>query len=252
MCVYIGYTDLNPDVTSIDFNKFGGLMPAFQKFQGRITKLLCASDFDILRNACITQNSGPGGTNLPPEFLDHIQGISNIRDLINQVIRNGFFTWINVSLVEAMAAASEIPEAFYLVNKYKDFAFQKKLGEILPCTSNQKLQSEYLEKLSLKINKTPDEITVEDLVKYKTVLEEVILDINKGSLHLESISEGCIEVHCLIPIQLISHAYESSLKNRSKLRDLHIRYLHFEGHDRIHSIECSKPDTYFPHCSQKG
>lgn len=243
-----GYTDLNPDVTSIDFKN---VMQAFQTFQANVTRLLCSSDLDILRNACILQNIGPEGTNLPDEFLGSIHKLSSTRDLINQIVKCSLLSWMDIELIDAMAAASRIPEAICLVEKYKDFVFSKKVKEILPRHPNQILRNDFLKKLSCKINKDPDEVTVGDLVEFKATLAQAILEINKRSLNLESISEGCIEVHYYIPRKLVSRAYQSSLKNRDKFGNLHIRYLHFEGHDKVYSMECSKPDTYMLHCDQQ-
>ena len=243
---------MNPDVILVDFDTFDDLTQAFHSFSAKITTLLKLSDFDNLRNACTMQNSAPSGTRLPAEFLERMQRTNHTGDLINLIVNNGLLTWINISLIDAMAAASDIPEALTLVRRYKRFAFSKSLHEILPCDPTPTVKSEYLIKLSTKINKRPYQLTVNDLLIHKRTLEGVVLDIKEGSLDLSHISEGCIEVYYYIPLQLVSHAYECSLKNRRKFNNLHIRYLQFEDHDKVYSMEPAKPDTYLPHCGKQG
>jgi len=193
------------------------------------------------------QNTSPSGARLPAEFIQRIQNISKTDDLIDLIVLNKYFTWIDIRLIDAMASASDMPEALSLVRQYKSFAFSKSLEEILPSdlTSGADTKSDYLYKVSVKINRSPAEITVNDLLVHKRVLEAVIFDIREGMLNLESISIGCIEVKYCIPFQLVSHAYQCTLKSRSKFSDLHIRYVHFESYDKIYAMESSKPDLSY-------
>jgi len=207
-----------------------------------------------LRRASILQNSLPAGAQLSAELVTRIKGTSNVDELVDEIVGAGLWTWIDVSLMDAMAAASAIPDALNLVRKYKAYAFSKYLHQIIPSIPFTINKEEYLREISCKINKSPNSLTVEDLMIHKRELEKVILDINQGSLTIAFIKEGCVEVHYSIPANLFIHAYYCSLKNKRKLHNLHVRYLHFEGHNKVYSMDCSYPHNIdsFPNIDQQG
>lgn len=213
--------------------------------------MLKVANFNNLRRACILQNSVPSGAHLSTGLVDCIKKTRDVDELVDEIVSAGLWSWIDVSIMDAMAAASSIPDALNLVRKYKTYAFSKYLHEIIPSVP---VTTKYLGKVSCKINKSPYSITVEDLVIYKEQLETVILNINRGSLTIADISEGCVEVHYYIPAKMLIHAHHCSLKNRRKFCSLHIRYLYFEGHSKVYSMNCSNPHNTdsFPNIDQQG
>ena len=112
-----------------------------------------------------------------------------------------------------------------------------KLSEVLdklPRLQQKEYKDAYTAKVASKIQKEPNEVTVEDLSHYCDVLEVVIMDISRNSCVLQHLDTGCLEVHWLIPIQCRFHAYKSALNNRHKFYDVHLQYLHIEPYPPIY------------------
>ena len=160
--------------------------------------MLKVASFNNLRRACILQNNVPSGAHLTPELVNRIKKTSNVDELVDEIVSAGLWSWIGVSIMDAMAAASSIPDALNLVRKYKVYAFSKYLDEIIPSVPVTTNKEEYLRKVSCKINKSLYNLTVADLAIHKEQLETVILDINRGSLTIADISEGMNSAQCYI------------------------------------------------------
>ena len=233
----IGYQKKIRPTIYIDFESFENVQQVFQKLISTITDLLRVPNIDTLRRACILQHVGPSGVKLQLELLDKIKKINSIDRLIDELAYSGFLSWIDTRLLEAMAAASSIPEPLQLIKDYKHFVYEKKITEILPNSPDMSTKMQYIKKVSCKINIPVNELTVRELINFKKALETVILDINEGSLELNHITEGCIEMHCYIPTHLFTHAYQSSLKNTDKFSNLHIRYVDFKDNPKIYSVQ---------------
>ena len=236
--IFIGYKKKNPNPPiRIDFRSFENIQQVFQKFTSTITSLLRVANINTIRRACILQSSGPSAIKLPADLVIKIQRIGSIDDLIDELAFSGVLTWIDTRLFEAMAAASSIPEPLELIREYKSFVYEKKISEILPNSPDMSTKHQYIKKVSCKINIPADELTIGELINFKKILETVVLDINEGSLELNHITEGCIEMHCYISTHLFTHAYQSSLENTDKFSGLHIRYVDFKDYPKIYSVQ---------------
>jgi len=217
-----GYIEAKTRIISTDFSKFDDLGQAFNYLSSTITNLFKVSNFSNIRRACIVQNNVPSGARLSPELVESIKRAKTVDELIDEILYAGYWTWMDLSLMDAMAAASGLPYALQLVQKYRSFLYSKPLNEVLPSIPSEGMKSEYYHKLCCKINKSTYELTVQDLVHHKRMLEDVILDIKEGFLDITHIKEGCIEVEYCISSQMVFHAYQQSLKNRNKFSSLHI------------------------------
>lgn len=237
---YAGYKKKVTPIVLMDFTLYEDVQECFQTFTSVITHLLSLTSISFLRRACILQSSGPSSIKLPSELAEKIKEASDIESLMNELVFSGFWSWIDTRLVEAMAAATNNPETRQLVKDYKSFVHGKKISEILPNFPGPQTKDQYIERLTCKLNKFAGDVTVKDLLNFKSLLETVILDINEGSLRVDKIKEGCIEMCCYISDHLFTHAYQSSLKKTNKFSSLHIRYLDFKGYPRIYSLQGTK------------
>lgn len=224
----------------VDFTSFENIEQAFQKITSVIRRLLRVTDIGTIRAAIFLQCSGPSGIKLPEELCHNIRNITTTDMLIDDLAFFGVWTWIDTRLMEAMAAASSIPETLQVVKDYKKFLYAKKISEILPNSPNLHTKRQYVDKLMVKLNVSADDVTVGELFNFKSVLETVILDIKEGSLTLDHLDKGCIEMHCYIPIHFLTHAYQSSIKRTHQFSSLHIRYLEFKGYVKIYSLQSTK------------
>ena len=236
----IGYKEKDVSTAPLmNFELFENVGQAFQNFTTAVASLLRISNIAIVRRACISQAMSPSGIRLPFEFVEKIKQISNIDSLIDELTFSGYWTWIDTRVVEAMAAASisSTPKTLHLIKQYKSYLYPKKLSEVLTNFPDRNTKTEYVRKVSCKVNKFVDDTTIQELLDFKRLLETIVLDIRQDTLTLDKITEGCIVIHCYIPIQLFTHAYQSSLKKTNKFSRLHIRYLDFNGYPKIYSLQ---------------
>ena len=187
-----------------------------------VTKCLANEDIGILRRASIIQMKSPNGAQLPPDVVQKIENAENLNALLDILTATEYWSWIDLRLLEALVAASGSSDAQNIVNKYKESVYTKKLIDVLPKAPSKKIRDAYFTKVVSKVGKNSDEITVADLVEFRSKLERVIMDINNGSCVLEHIADGCIEIHWFIPTHFIHHAYEAACLNRHKFHEFHL------------------------------
>ena len=68
----------------------------------------------------------------------------------------------------------------------------------------------------------PDKITVAVLLNYRSDLEQVIMNINKSTLVLKNVEEGCIQVYWFIPNCYVDTVYKNASKNCHKFHAFHL------------------------------
>ena len=217
-------------VSQPDFSKFTNVSSAFVSLSSSITKCLANEDFGIISEACIVQIQSPNGVHLPQDVVEKIQNAQNFNALLNILIGTKYWSWINLRLLEALVVASGSSTAQDIVNKYKETVCTKKLIDVLPNAPSEEIRDAYFTKIVSKVGKSSDEITVADLIKFRSKLETVIMDINNGSCVLEHIADGCIEIHWLIPTHFVHHAYEAACLNQHKFHEFHLLYLQIDNY----------------------
>ena len=191
-----------------------------------VAKYLENHNFTILRRACIVQIKSPNGVQLSPKVIQKIQNAENLDTLLDVLIATEYWSWIDLRLLEALVVASGSSTAQDIVDKYKATVYSKKLIDVLPNAPSKEIRDAYFTKIVSKIGKNSDEITVEDLIEFRSKLENVIMDINKGTCVLEHIADGCIEIHWFIPTHLIDHAFEAACLRVQKFHELRLLCLH--------------------------
>ena len=199
-----------------------------------MTKLLRRADFSIVRRACIEQINTPDGAQLTQKIVDDIKASKNIDMLFDTLAESPYWSWIDIRLLEAMAASSDIEQADMLLESYKQAIFTKKLKDLLPNAPSKEVKDAYYIKVVSKLNKDPNEVTVQDLLDFRQLLESVIMDIKKGICTLEHLEGGCIEVYWYIPTCCVDHAYQSALQNCDKFKSIGLQYLQIGNYSIIY------------------
>ena len=182
-------------------------------------------NFHIIRRACIAQIKSPNGAQLPPDVVQKIQNAENLDALLDILTATEYWSWIDLRLLEALVVASNSSAAQDVVDKYKATVYSKKLIDILPTAPSKEIRDAYFSKIVSKVGKNSDEITVADLIEFRSKLESVIMDINNGTCVLEHISDGCIEIYWFIPTHYIHHAYKTACLKRHIFHQLNLLYL---------------------------
>ena len=209
LCIY------NDDV---NFHADDDVKKAFIKLTSRVTELLQnVKNFNAVRRSCL------GGANLVAEISKNIMLSNNPNELFDYLATNTpYWSWVDIRLLEAMVTASEIQAAVNLIENYKEVIYGKKLKDVLPDILNKELKEVYYTRIVSKIKMNADEITVAVLLKYRLQLEEVIMDIKKGTLVLSNVKKGCIEVYWYIPNCYVDTAYKNAVENCHKFHLFHL------------------------------
>ena len=169
-----------------------------------------------------------------------------------------YWSWIDLRLLEGIVIASGSSTANNLLIDYQNVVFSKKLLEVLPSIPNKKVKDAYYSKITSKINKDLEDITVSDLLKFRSELETVIMDIKIGTCALANIKEGCIEIDWFVPMHCIDHAYKSACLKCHKFHTLDLQYLQIGSYRKIydpmstlHSTQATIMDLVLPNNAGK-
>ena len=133
-----------------------------------------------------------------------------------------YWSWIDIRLLDIMVTASGNKAAIKLIKDYKEVIYRKKLKDVLPDMLNKKLKEDYYAIVVSKLQMNLDEITVAVLLKFRSELEKMIMDISKHILVLEHVQQGCIEVHWCIPNCYVDTAYSNASKICDKFHSFYL------------------------------
>ena len=199
------------------------LVPAF----GDILKA-SSYKFSMLRSACIKADTPPTETNeLPDEFIEKVNATKNLDELLALLVECPYCNWINVRMLEKMAASSRLKEAKRIIANYKEIIFSKKVTDIMREIPNLKIPDDYYTKVKNRWNKDFNDITVRDVAEHWVNLQR-IFGVKDLELILQNVIQGSVEFCWLIPVELASHARLSAFKNWCDLED--VSYLSIGDH----------------------
>ena len=223
-----GYTASEPAPLEIKSSEkvddmFLKLVPAL----GDILK--CSNcEFTQLRSACVKPDKHAAKLNkLPKRFINEISTTKNTDNLLAVLIASNHCSWINIRMLERMAAFSRQTKAEELIDKYKSAIFSKKLAEILDDIPDLQITDNYYTRIQDKWKKNFEDITVEDVAKRWSKLQR-IFDVDEVEILLQNLTEGCIKIVWLLPVELASHARLSAFANWYDLED--VSYLSIGDH----------------------
>ena len=256
LCMYIlcftvqAYTDARSNIM-ISFAEFDTVSEAFVFLTSQLKSLLARTDFSDIKRSSIEQIKTPSGAQLPTDLVSRVKSCKNVTMLFEILADSAYWSWIDVRLLKAMAAASGLVEAIQLLSSYKKEIFSKKLIDVIPNAPNKETKEKYYTMIVTKLNHNSKEMTVADLLKFQSQMEAVIFDINKGICTLEHLEKGCVEVYWYIPTKYVSRAYHSTILRSDHFNDLCLQYLRIGGYPVIHnplvSPNVANPIPSHPH-----
>jgi len=218
------------DVSAELFNINDRVEDMFLKLFSKLSNILKASkcEFTLLRSSCIKPDMlSARGNKLPSDFVDKVDATINLTELLQVLNKSPYCNWLNIRVLEKMAAASLKREANALINKYKEIIFSKKVSSILQEIPDLEISSEFYVKVKDKWSKDFEDITVKDIAKHWSNLQK-IFEVEDLEVLLDNLIKGSIEFHWLIPIELMSHVRYSAFRNWYELRD--VSYLSIGDH----------------------
>ena len=145
-----------------------------------------------MRRAILQQRNIPNGVQLSHDIRVAIKFAKSLDDLLDILFDSEYWSWIDLRLLETLIMSSGILKAKVLVDNYKKAVFSKRLSDILNhfCLPQQK--NAYINRVAMMIEKDPNEIVVEDLVRNRETLKAVIMDINHGRCVLEHLDYSMV------------------------------------------------------------
>ena len=105
--------------------EFDTVGEAFVFLTSQLKSLLAKADFSDIKRSCIEQIKTPYGAQLSAELVKSIKSCENVTMLFEILAESAYWSWIDIRLLKAMAAASGLVEANQLLSKYKKQFFQK-------------------------------------------------------------------------------------------------------------------------------
>ena len=156
---------------------------------------------------------------LPSDFVDKIDATSNLKELLELLNKSPHCNWMNIRMLEKMAAASKQSEAKTLITTYKNIILSKKINDILQELPDLEISDDYYTKVKDRWNKDLEDITVNDIVNRWCKLQK-IFDVDDLAILLENILKGSTIFHWLIPVCLITQVKYSVLRNWYNIEDI--------------------------------
>ena len=221
-------------IPSSDFSEFENVGDAFVYLTSTVTEYFRKDKLKAMKRACITQTKNPSGAKLPPDIIQKIKTSKEVDDLLDVLAESPYWSWIDLQLLQTVVMASGSAPARILFSGYKKYLYSKKLIDILPNAPSREVKHEYYTRVVAKLEKDVEDITVADLLEFRSQLEVVIMDINNGTCVLDHFEDGCIKIHWFIPVVCVNHAYQTATCKRHKFQDFHLRYLQIGDHPPIY------------------
>jgi len=177
-------------------------------------------EFTQLRSACVKPDKHLAKVNkLPKKFINEINATKTFDELLAVLIASSHCSWINIRMLERMAAFSRQAKAEELIDKYKRVIFSKKIADILEDIPDLEVTDNYYTKVQDKWKMKFEDITVEDIAKRWSKLQK-IFDVDDVEMLLQNLVKGSIQIVWLIPVELAYHARLSAFKDWYHLEDV--------------------------------
>ena len=203
-------------------------------------EILSKAKFPSLRRACLENSNKLGGVTLPSELKSNIAAAKSLDDLFDVLCDTPYWNWMNIKMLAKMSKASHLPAATELIQQYKGEVFSRKLIEVLQQIPSYGIPGNYYTKAKEKWNKNLNEITVNDLVNHWSEVEQ-IFDVEEPTILLDSLVNGCIEIHWLIPTELVELTRRSVGNHISIMLRCDVLYFDIGGH--VINLQPDAPTT---------
>ena len=205
--------------TTIDFTIYDDADLMFTVLVSGLHNILSEVNFQQLHTGCISSNKTLYAK-YPSGFIKEIDATGTLDQLISVLKNSSYCNWMNVELLERTAVASLQPNAYQLVQKYKEAVSAKKLKDVFSQLSDIQTTEDYYSKVKEKWDKEFDDVTIKDVIGHWNNLEK-IFDVEKPGLLLGHVFKGSVVEFCwLIPSELVCHAQYSAFKNWCQLDDI--------------------------------
>ena len=190
-------------------------------------------NFIRLKNACIQR-----GSLLPNEFKQQVKAAVELDDLLDALDNPLYCNWLNIRLLKRIVKIIDIKEAKCLIQAYEQCIYSRKISEINTYLHSDYFKQSHVSLVNAKINRSVENLTVDDIVKYCERLESN-MGMCAGSVTATECQPGCLLITCVIPVHCALHAYETAKSNFLRLRQFHIHYIEIEPFPKVFALKFS-------------
>ena len=171
-----------------DFSTFDNVEVMFVALVSALQNMIGEEKFKMVRRGCI-MNTKMSSSKFPIDFVNKIDATKTMDDLFDVVVTSPYCSWINIHLLEKMAAASN---TWQLIEQYKNAVFSKKLKDIFKHFPNSQVADKYFSR------KEFDDVIIKDVISEWSELERfanadepmLLLDSNNSQQTLNSDDEA--------------------------------------------------------------
>ena len=200
----------------VDFTIINDVEDMFVALVSAFRSMLSEDKFKMLRRG-LTLNRKI--KKLPSSFTDQIRATEKLDDLVDAVVESPYCNWMNIRLLEQMAAASLQSNILQLIGQYKNTVYSKRLQDVFQQITETEVPDDYCSKIKQKWDKEFEEVTLKDVIRQWEKLEK-IFDTEDSTLLLERVIKSSVQFFWLIPSELVSHARYSLFTNWHQLGDI--------------------------------
>ena len=211
-----------PMPVAVKFSEDKDIDYAFNILSAAVTDIIQHTNFDRLQRACIEKARTPKMLHKSNEIIPNIQGTDSFERLCSMLANTSYWNFLDIRMMEAMAAASMIPAAQETIENFKKAFFSMTLKEAAPYFPVIKVKPNHIE-LHEDLDRDPSEMTIGELHKHRFYLETEILKTGPDTCTICRIVIGSVAIIWQIHVDHSYQAY-SKLKrfhSQSSLQGIH-------------------------------
>ena len=186
---------------------------AFTKLSAAVTDIIQHTNFYRLQRACIEKARTPKMIYKSNEILPVIKKANSFEQLCSMLADTTYWNFLDIRMMEAMAAASRIPAAQEAIEDFKKTFFNMTLKEAAPYFPVIDVKPNHTE-LHEELDRDPSEMTIGELHKHRFYLETEILKTGPDTCTICRIVIGSVMIIWQIHVDHVYQAY-------SRLKKLH-------------------------------
>ena len=196
---------------------------AFTKLSAAVTDIIQHTNFDRLQRACIERARSPKMIYKSNEIIPVIKQANSFERLCSMLADTTYWNFLDIRMMETMAAASRIPAAQDAIEHFKKTFFSTTLKEAAPYFPVIKVKPNHTE-LYEELDRDPSEMTIGELHKHRFYLETEILKTGPDTCTICKIVIGSIIIIWQIHVDHVYQAYSMLKKPHLQLS---LQAIHF-------------------------
>ena len=189
---------------------------AFSRLSALVKSTIKDVNFSTLQSAAIERANSSKMIQISNKTIPIIDGAKSFEVLCTVLAKSPYWNFLDIRIMEAMAAASLIPAAQQIVENFKRTFFGMTLAEAAPYFPIIPLKSAHTPMTEL-LNKDPSKMTIFELHKHRFYLETELLQTGPNTTTICRIVIGSVTITWQIHVDHVYKAYCSLKKKQAQL-----------------------------------